>query len=125
MKLDSYKVNRKHRDQVAKEDCTQWVVSEWEEIKLFAMAKTYDWACPKGALWAIEKKDGVIVELGRTDKDAAYLAKYVTNINNEWHGYPVTPLRQADRPPTKILDAWRNADLITKSQQGRIVKGKF
>ncbi len=110
---------------MAKEDCTQWVVSEWEEIKLFAMAKAYDWACPKGALWAMEKNEGVIVELGRTDKDAAYMAKYVTNINDEWHGYPVTPFRQADRPPTKILDAWRNAELITKSQQGRIVKGRF
>lgn len=125
MKLDSYKINRKHRDQIPKDDCTQWVVSEWIEIKLFSLAKTNDWACPKGCLWAVEKDGRGLVELGRTSQDTAFMAKYVTNLNNEWHGYPVTPSRMADRPPTTILDKWRGANLISKSQQAKIIKGKF
>ena len=125
MKLDSYKVNRKHRDQKAKADCTQWKVSEWEEVKLFSIAKIKEWICPKNNLWAIEKNGNKHTELGHTDKDIAYLAKYVTNKNNEWHGYPVTPSREADRPPTIVLDSWRKEQLITKPQQSKIIKGKW
>jgi len=125
LKLDSYKVNRKHRDQVAKADCTQWIVSEWEEVRLFTVAKKNEWICPKNCLWAIEGNGKKFTELGKTDKDLAYIAKYVTNHNHEWHGYPVTPSRSADRPPTAILDCWRNGNIITKSQQGKIVKGKW
>lgn len=125
MKLDSYKINRKHRDQVAKDDCTQWTVSEWEEIKLFSIAKANQWVCPKGCLWAVERSGSNLAELGRTGRDIAYMAKYVTNQNHEWHGYPVTPSRLADRPPTVILDSWRNAELITKPQQAKIIKGKW
>ncbi|MBH0017894.1 hypothetical protein [Pseudoalteromonas sp. NGC95] len=125
MKLDSYKVNRKHRDQKPKAACTQWKVSEWQEIKLFSTAKEKEWVCPRNHLWAIEKIGNIYTELGNTDKDIAYMAKYVTNKNNEWHGYPVTPSRDADRPPTTVLDAWREEKIITKPKQSKIIKGKW
>lgn len=125
MKLDSYKINRKHRNQAPKPDCTQWTISEWDEIRLFSIAKSKMWVCPKNCLWAIEK-DGVnFIQLGTTGADIAYMAKYVTNLNHEWHGYPVTPSRNADRPPTMILDSWKKEGIITKSQQSKIVKGKW
>lgn len=125
MKLDSYKVNRKHRERSAQPTCTQWVIDEWEEVRLFSVAKRNHWVCTKSCLWAIEKEGSSYRKLGVTDKEEAYLAKYVTNRNNEWHGYPVTTSRDADRPPTEILDSWRNEGLITKPVQGRIVRGKW
>ncbi|MBR9902610.1 MAG: hypothetical protein GYB15_01435 [Gammaproteobacteria bacterium] len=125
MKIDSYKVNRKHRDQKPKPDCTQWIVSEWEEIRLFSIAKFKNWVCPKKCLWSIEKDGSNVVELGTDGMGSAYMAKFVSNHNHEWHGYPVTPSRSADRPPTSVLDSWRNDGLINKSQQGKIVKGRW
>ena len=125
MKFDGYKVNRKHRTQRAAATCTQWVVSEWEEIQLFSTAKLNEWICPKECLWAIRKINDKLSVLGKTDKKSAFIAKYVSNNNNEWHGYPVTPSRDADRPPSEVLDAWREAGIINKSTQAKIVKGKF
>lgn len=125
VKIDSYKVNRKHRSQPSSPTCTQWLVSEWEEIRLFSIAKAKMWVCSKKCIWAIEKDNGKLTELGTTGQDMAYMAKYTKDHNDEWHGYPVTPLRSADRPPTKILDAWKADDIINKAQQSKIVKGKF
>lgn len=83
------------------------------------------WVCPKNCLWVIEKDGEKLAKLGVTDIDDAYMAKYVTNHNHEWHGYPVTPSRDADRPPTVILDSWKRDGIINKAQQGKIVKGKW
>jgi hypothetical protein len=125
LRFSTYKVNRKHRDQTAKHNCTQWTISEWDEIRLFSVAKTNEWKCIKNCLWAIEKEDGDFSELGKTDKYTAFIAKYVVDNNQEWHGYPVTPSRDADRPPTEILDSWRSKNIISKAQQGKIIKGKW
>lgn len=125
LKIDSYKVNRKHRDQKPKADCTQWVVSEWEEIRLFSIAKYNDWFCAKSCLWAIEKNADFFVKLGSTGEDSAYMAKFVSNHNHEWHGYPVVPSKAADRPPTTVLDSWRERGIISRSQQAKIIKGRF
>ena len=125
LKINSYKVNRKHRDQSPKPDCTQWTVSEWEEIRLFSIAKIKSWVCPKNCLWAIEKDGGTVVELGTTGNDSAYMAKFVSDNNHDWHGYPVTPSRNADRPPTSVLDSWKADGIINKCQQGKITKGRW
>lgn len=118
-------MNPKHRNQPAGPACTQWTISVWEELRLFSVAKENEWVCAKNSLWAIEKIDNVIRPLGTTGQDIAYIAKYVTDHNHEWHGYPVTPSRQADRPPTVILDNWERRGIITRHQQGHIVKGQF
>lgn len=125
MKIAGYKVNRKHRDQTAKADCTQWTVDEWEEIRLFTVAKSKMWVCPKNCLWVTHKNNGHLCAIGSSGVESAYIAKFVVDHNHEWHGYPVTPLREADRPPTTILDSWRAEGLINKAQQGKIIKGKF
>jgi len=125
MKLESYKVNLKHRSQKPKKDCTQWIVSEWQELRLFIEAEANNWVCKKNCLWGISKNNDGLIPLGKTDTSDVYMAKYITNINNEWHGYPVSPAREADRPPTTILDSWIDKGFINKAKSRKIIKGYF
>ncbi|EPQ9963587.1 hypothetical protein [Vibrio cholerae] len=125
MKLSSYKVNPKHRAQKPKEDCTQWTVSEWVELNLFVEGQKKEWVCGKNNVWSIEGSIGNYTEIGNNGTASAYMAKYVTDHNGEWHGYPVVPSRQADRPPTTVLDSWKNSGIINKHIQSKITKGKW
>lgn len=125
MKLSSYKVNPKHRTQTPKEDCTQWTVSEWIELNLFVEGQKNEWVCKKNNVWSIQGSINNYIKIGHNGSDDAYMAKYVTDHNGEWHGYPVVPFRQADRPPTVILDNWKSRGIITKSMQASITKGKW
>ncbi|GHY53466.1 hypothetical protein VCSRO70_3586 [Vibrio cholerae] len=124
MKDIRYVVNPKHRNMPPKEDRTQWIVSAWHEIKLFGEGQLNGWVHENNTVWAIEYNGEKHTTLGETDRRVAYMAKYVVDHNNEWHGYPVSP-SNADRPPSSILDDWENKGLISAPKKRKIVQGKW
>lgn len=126
MKVDRYQVNGKHRTNAAKEDRTQWDVSTFHEIKLFAEAQMNGWICDNNkTIWAIEFINDEYTTLGNNGESEARLAKYIVDHNNEWHGYPVSTERNGDRPPSEILDKWISRNIISKSVRRKIQQGKW
>ncbi|EHZ7344810.1 MULTISPECIES: hypothetical protein [Vibrio] len=125
MKLSGYTVNPKHRTQKAKPDCTQWLVTEWVELSLFVEAKNNEWICTKNCVWSIDGYSDSWTVLGTTGNETAYMAKYVVDNNGLWHGYPICPARDADRPPTSVLDDWKSRGIINKAKQRKINQGRW
>ena len=125
MQFSSYKVNRKHRGRVPTDDASMWSVSEWDEVFLFATAQASGWMKPgENVLWAIRRAGKSLCKLGDDPENPLYIAKYTTDHNSEWHGYPVHP-RKDDIPPECVLERWREAGLIDKTDKKRIQGGKF
>jgi hypothetical protein len=126
VKVERYIVNDKHRKNAAKTDCTQWGVSDFYEIKLFAEGQINGWICDDNkTIWSIERNDGSHTVLGSNGSNDAKLAKYVVDHNNEWHGYPVSPNRNGDKPSTAILKDWESKELITRPERRKINTGKW
>jgi hypothetical protein len=123
MQFSSYKVHRKHRASKPTQEASIWTVPEWTEIQLFGIASQKQW-CEKGVLWAAMKEESKIAKLGNDTKCDLYIAKYKCDHNSEWHGYPVYP-KDHDIPPEKILEAWREEEIIDKADKRKIKKGQF
>lgn len=126
MKVKSYKINDKHRKNAAREDRTQWKISDFYEIKLFAEGQLNGWICDNDStIWSIEKSNGTHTILGTNGSSDAKLAKYVVDNNDEWHGYPVSPIRSGDKPPSCILEDWERKGLISRPERRKINSGKW
>lgn len=122
-----YKVNQKHRSKRPKEDCTQWIVSEDKEQSFFESAIKSMYVCPKNCYWWVEPKKTTIkpVEIGRTDLNFEFIAKFRSDNNDEWHGYPVTAERAPhDVPPTSILAKWLALKIFSKKEINNIERGR-
>ena len=126
MIFKAYKVKPDHRQRSSINQKSQWTVSEWAELNLFIIAYNDDWTSPnKSELWSTYGCKNIIGE--RMDGKLLihlYIAKFITDANNEWHGYPVSP-RQYDIPPEEVLSLWLERGLIDKTDKSRISKGKF
>lgn len=119
MKISTYKVNIKHRGILSK-NSSIWNVDEWFEIKLLLKAKDYSWQSGDSVLWSTEYP----VVLGKGVEGDLYLAKFVKDKNDEWHGYPICP-QQNDIPPSGVLKSWLEHGLFAKKDINKIVKGQF
>ncbi len=122
-----YVVNPKHRTRTPKSDCTQWTVSETEEKRFFNEAVQATLLCQKNFYWWVETHvtSRKPLEIGRTDVNYAFIAKFRADNNNEWHGYPVTAERAPhDVPPTQILKNWLNMNLFSKKEVNNLEKGR-
>jgi hypothetical protein len=125
MLFKAYKIDPDHRGRMPIKDKSQWEIGEWEELILFTLAKQRDWISPKKAwLWSIHIKGGKRVKIGKDEDGDLFIAKYKTDSNDEWHGYPVSP-RQFDIPPQQVLDLWLEEGFIDKADKKRIIGGKF
>ena len=125
MQFASYKVNPKHRAGKPTKDASMWTVSEWLEIQLFGEASKNNWQSKeKPLLWAIHKHPAGLSKIGSDTSNELYIAKFRCDHNKEWHGYPVHP-RGDDVPPEEVLECWRQAELIDKTDKRRIQTGKF
>jgi len=125
MKFLSYKVNPKHRTSKPSEDASIWIVSEWIEVQLFGEASRNNWCSnDKNLLWAVYEQEGAPSKIGVDPSNDLYFAKFRCDSNQEWHGYPVLP-RGDDIPPEAVLELWRQAKVIDKTDKRRIQTGKF
>jgi hypothetical protein len=124
----AYKVKNDHRNPSLIAKKSQWIINEWDELILFAVAKHKGWYISsksgKYELWAIDIQGNNRAKIGKDLNGDLFIAKYITDANNEWHGYPVAP-RQFDIPPQQVLDLWLEEGLIDKADKKRIIGGKF
>lgn len=123
VKSKKYIVNPKHRTPPPKVDCTQWTVDEKKEMLFFSESICYGLLCCKGFYWWVVKK-GTHEPIGETDINDAYIAKYVVNNDQEWHGYPVTGLRRNDIPSSAILQILRENHLLEKKYMSNLSSGR-
>lgn len=115
-----YKCNPKHRTGLPKIDRTIWIVSEQIEEGFFRSSVVNNYKCLNHNFWWIEKK-----HIGQTDTKMAFIAKFKSDNNNLWHGYPVTAERTPyDRPPTTILEEWLKKDLLRRKNVSDIKRGR-
>ncbi|WP_155033437.1 hypothetical protein [Enterobacter hormaechei] len=122
-----YKVNQKHRTNKPKVDCTQWIVSETDERSFFGNAIKSQYICSKNCYWWVEATAVTIkpIEIGKTDLNYAFIAKFRSDNNDEWHGYPVTGERAPhDIPPTSVLAKWRELKIFSKKEINDIERGR-
>jgi hypothetical protein len=125
MRFSSYKVNMKHRTGLPRENASMWAVSDWTEIELFVKAKSNEWRSPdKELLWSVSRDERGLTVIGHDPDNELYIAKFVHDLNQEWHGYPVLP-KGADRPPQCVMDLWLGAGIINKLDKKRLMNGSF
>lgn len=122
-----YVINKKHRTRLPKSDCTQWIVTEKDEITFFDNTVSAKFLCRGNFYWWVEtcKATNNPLQIGRTDLHYAYIAKFRSDNNNEWHGYPVTGERNPhDVPPTSILESWFKNKVFSKKEVSDITRGR-
>jgi len=124
----AYKVKNDHRKPSLIAKKSQWTISEWEELILFTVAKYRDWyvlsKSGKHELWSIFVQDTKRAKIGEDTNGDLFIAKYIADANNEWHGYPVSP-KQFDIPPQQVLEVWLQEGFIDKADKKKIIGGKF
>lgn len=125
MIFDSYKVNPQHRGRLPQGQKSRWTVDQWEELRLFSLAKEHEWKCREDhILWALSSRATALQAVGTDGKEDLFIAKYVADHQHQWHGYPVSP-RQFDIPPSEVIKAWVKDGLVSKAVGDRILRGKL
>lgn len=125
MPISRYVLNQKHRVAQPTTVASVWRVSDWQEVALCSEAAIRNWTCSKGALWNTSEKFGANEYLiGEDQKGNLWVAKFVSDHNSEWHGYPVRPVKY-DIPPAQAIRAWCEIGRIDASDARRIQKGQL
>lgn len=84
-----------------------------------------NWTCTKGAFWNTSEIYGANQDrLGEDQDGNLWIAKFVSDHNNDWHGYPVRPVK-SDIPPAATIKAWCEAKRIDISDARRMQKGQL
>lgn len=122
-----YKCNPKHRNTKPKSDKTIWLVSQEQEELFFRKSVNDNYLCDKNCYWWVDVKPETSekIIMGQTDVNYAYIAKFKSDHNDEWHGYPVTAERAPhDIPHTTILDEWKKLKFFSKKEVSDLKKGR-
>ncbi|MBT0717793.1 hypothetical protein HGT71_05840 [Rosenbergiella epipactidis] len=122
-----YKCNPKHRNGKPESDKTMWLVNEHQEETYFWDSVEENYVCDKNCYWWVDVTIGTNEKkiIGQTDTNYAYIAKFKSDRNNEWHGYPVTGERTPhDVPHTTILNEWKNLNFFSKKEVTNLRRGR-
>jgi hypothetical protein len=118
-----------HRDAGYAAHKSQWSVSLESEISCFNKAVASEWLCNKDFHWGLcihETSPSYLGVSQLPEKLPLFVAKFVSDAQNNWHGYPVAHwLAPFDKPSKTVVDKWKNAGLINGAQRARIVRGKL
>lgn len=124
--MPSYTINPQHRD--GNPNKSQWIVIESDEVSLFETSYTAGWKDEDDKKCFGIKKSGTSISILGVCKDRITdlkIAKFVSNHQLTWHGYPANyRINQQDKPTTTILEKWVEEELITKSKMGKIARGQ-
>lgn len=119
-----YFVNPKHRAMTPTTNASICRVCQWREISLCAEAGVRGWLAD-GVLWNSSMKIGEPGDvLGEDLKGNLWVAKFVCNHNNEWHGYPVRAVGH-DIPPDNAIQDWQRSGRVKLSIAQRMRKGSM
>lgn len=125
MPISRYVLNQKHRVAQPTAVASVWRISDWHEVALCSEAAVKKWTCSKGALWNASASFGVSTHrLGEDQNGDLWVAKFVSDHNSEWHGYPVRPVK-SDIPPAEAIRAWCEVGRIDVSDARRMQKGQL
>lgn len=124
-----YTPNLQHRNASFAAQKSQWSISTADEINCFNQSVASRWSCSKNFQWGLCINGATPVYLGVSQLPQQYslfVAKFVSDQQSNWHGYPVAPwLSPFDKPSKNVVDIWKNSGLITSSQRARIMRGKL
>lgn len=131
MDFEDYQPKKDHRDKTAEK--SQWTISEIDEIKLFLRGFCNHWYNPsKEQIWAVTKDFTIIGEESRNSKNrgskftSLFFAKFTSDKQNVWHGYPISPYLNHDRTiPQSIINDWLDRKIVEKSYMAKWQKGKI
>lgn len=118
-----YTINPKHRGNVPQENCTQWVCTEADEVTFFSNSLDSNFLSKNDSYWWVVDKDHCS-HIGITNINNAYIAKFVCDNNNFWHGYPVTGMRKGDIPSDDIIAMWHSSNIIKKKYLDNLKRGR-
>lgn len=123
-----YVLKSDHRGTPSEHKCT-WTIHRVAELACFAEMIAKHWHQDDTGWGLCYDDGGNPVELGRNSSDEVLkLAKFPCDQGIAppvWHGYPADYLRrQQDRPPMRILNAWRTEGFVKKFEIARIRGGR-
>ncbi len=105
---------------------SQWTISQEEEKTVYHNSVINNWLAG-AAYWGLHLQNNVPHELGvsrRPDSFNLKIAKFVSDQQENWHGYPVAHwLSPWDKPADAILKKWKDAGIINKAKMARIHRG--
>ncbi len=125
MRISRYVLNQKHRAAQPSANASVWRIPDWEEISLCVEAAKKQWTCAKGSIWnASASVTLATARLGEDTQGDLWVGKFISDHNDEWHGYPVRPIK-TDIPPAVAIRAWVALGRITLANARRMQKGQL
>lgn len=122
----AYHSHPHHRAAAYAFEKSQWRISVEEEVQTYELAVAANWQCEE-CYWGLHLIGAIAHPLGVSpapNQQPLNIAKFV-GANGDWHGYPVAHwLSPWDKPRQNILQAWREAGLITPAKMAKILRGK-
>jgi hypothetical protein len=121
-----YKVRSVHRRHGNPNKCI-WTISLEAEVECFRDSALKKWLENKEG-WGLKfNTQGRLEQVGVSDtKEELKIAKFVdSSSTTEWHGYPADYCsRNKDRPSLKVLEDWKDKNIISKTQMSKIKQYK-
>lgn len=133
MNFKAYKVNYMHRQNINQK--SRWTISECDELKIFVDGLLANWSNNNDTIWSIKSLNSTPVCIGEespsnknkgSKNENLYIAKFVKDNNDEWHGYPISCYSNNDSIiPSKITSDWNIKGLFPKNLMSKWMKGKL
>lgn len=123
----AYVPHPQHRNIAFAFQKSQWSIPVEYEVNCYFTATTANWNFNQ-SYWGLHLVAATPSPLGNSqlpDASPLHIAKFVGEIDGDWHGYPVAHwLSPYDKPDQSILKAWLDSGLISKPKMAKIHKGK-
>lgn len=106
-------------------DKSRWLISLKEEANCFAESHSKNWLLESVGWGLIVDDDAKLKILGENpQREKTKIAKFQTQNQNLWHGYPADLKRKPkDIPVVDILKKWRQAGIIEKHHMSKLQRG--
>jgi hypothetical protein len=120
----NYLIHPHHRDGTLIK--SQWIINESEEVECFKKSINNNWNY-QNCCWGLYFENSKIAYLGLSAKNRKkiFIAKFINNDSNDWHGYPIDPqYNNADIPNTSVLNIWLTSDYLTAAKIRKISRGQ-
>ena len=136
MTFKCYQIKDDHRNIGRIAFKSQWTISPQEELDIFCYGLINNWfGNNRNEIWSIHRscnKEQSMINIGK-DKNRKqnnknkklYIAKFTSDHNETWHGYPVAALADEEMPPQHIRNQWRDLGLISKRDLTNLNKGQL
>lgn len=122
-----YTPNPQHRNHQFAMQKSQWQIGVPDEQACYQQSRLQTWTCGRfyWGVHAVGNRAGTLGISPRPDCEDLFVAKFVSDQQDNWHGYPVAPwLSPFDKPSHDVLAAWCEIGYITAAQKSKLHRGK-